>query len=173
MWIGRGQLLMPQWCQQLAEGKKTGPNPTDRRKKGSKDHFITDAQGIPLNFTLTQANRNEITQLNLLIEGIEPVKGRRGRPRFRPDKVQGDRAYDSEPHRRHLRALGIEPILAKRKTPHGSGLGIYRWVIERTIAWIKQYRRLRVRYERLADIHEAFLWLGCILIIWKVWIHSF
>jgi transposase len=54
------------------------------------------------------------------------------------------------------------------QTPHGSGLGKQRWVVERTIAWLHQYRRLRVRYERRDDIHEAFLAIGCSLICLKL-----
>ena len=49
---------------------------------------------------------------------------------------------------------------------NGSGLGRFRWVVERTFAWLNQFRRLRVRYDRRADIHEAFLSLGCALICW-------
>ena len=58
-------------------------------------------------------------------------------------------------------------FLAKRNTEHGSGLGRWRWVVERTFAWLNQFRRLRVRYEKRADIHEAFLSLGCVLICWN------
>lgn len=105
-----------------------------------------------------------MTQLLPLVEAIPPVRGQRGRPRRRPDRVQGDRAYDSQPHRQALRWLRIGPVLAQRLGEHGSGLGIYRWVVERTLAWLHQFRRLRVRYERRADIHEAFLSLGCSLI---------
>jgi len=46
-------------------------------------------------------------------------------------------------------------------------LGIFRWVVERTLAWLHQYRRLRIRFERRADIHEAFLSIGCALICFK------
>jgi Transposase DDE domain len=63
---------------------------------------------------------------------------------------------------------GIIPFLAKRNTEHGSGLGRWRWVVERTFAWLNQFRRLRVRYEKRADIHEAFMYLGCALICWNV-----
>jgi transposase len=82
-------------------------------------------------------------------------------------RVQGDRGYDSNRHRRALIARGIEPVLARRFRPHGSGLGRTRWVVERTLAWLHRYRRLAVRYERLDHIHEAFLTLGCILICWN------
>lgn len=148
-------------------GAQTGPNPTDKAKLGSKHHVITDGQGIPLAAILTKANAHDITQLEPLVEAIPPVRGKPGRPRRRPKRVQGDRGYDSEPHRQRLRAQGIEPVLAKRNTPHGSGLGVYRWVVERTLAWLHQFKRLRIRYERRPEIHEAFLALGCALICWR------
>jgi transposase len=56
---------------------------------------------------------------------------------------------------------------AKRNPEHGSGLRRWRWVVERTFAWLNQFRRLPVRYEKRADIHEAFLFLGCALICWR------
>lgn len=84
-------------------GGKTGPSQVDRRKGGSKHHVLTDAQGLPLAVILTAANCNDITQLIPLVEKIPPVQGRRGRPRRKPDIVQGDRSYDSEPHRRELK----------------------------------------------------------------------
>jgi len=128
---------------------------------------ITDAQGTPLAVQLTGANDHDVTHLLPLVEAIPPVRGKRGHPRRRPRRVQGDRAYDSEPHRQELRARGIEPVLARRNTEHGSGLGVYRWVVERTIAWLHQFRRLRIRYERRPEIHEAFLSIGCALICWR------
>ncbi len=126
--------------------------------------MLTDAHGIPLAALVTGAHRHDITQLLPLLQAIPPVRGKRGRPRRRPHRVQGDRAYDSEPHWQEWRAMGITPVLAERGTAHGSGLGIYRWVVERTLAWLPQWHRLRVRYERRADMHEAFLTLGCALI---------
>lgn len=87
-------------------GEKTGPNPTDRRKLGSKHHMLIDAQGIPLAVTLTGANRHDVTQLLPLVDKIPHVRGRRGAPRFRPEHIQGDRAYDSEPHRKTLKKKG-------------------------------------------------------------------
>jgi transposase len=116
---------------------------------------------------VTGAHRHDVTQLLPLLEAIPPVLGKRGRPRRRPRRVRGDRGYDSEPHRQVLRALGITPVLAQRGTEHGSGLGLSRWVVERTLAWLPQWRRLRVRYERRADIHEALLTLACALICWR------
>jgi len=120
-----------------------------------------------LAITLTGANAHDVTQLLPLVDGIRPVQGKRGRPRRRPKRVQGDRAYDSQPHRDKLRQRGIQPVLAKRNTEHGSGLGVFRWVVERTLAWLHQFRRLRTRYDRRDDIHEAFMSLGCAMICWN------
>lgn len=113
---------------------------------------------------LTGANTSDVTQLIPLVDAIPPIGGKPGRPRRRPKRVQGDRGYDSQAHRQALRQRGITAVLAKRYMPHGSGLGVYRWVVERTVAWLHQNRRLRIRYERRPEIHEAFLSLGCILI---------
>ncbi|MDN8077643.1 IS5-like element IS402 family transposase, partial [Burkholderia vietnamiensis] len=146
---------------------KTGPNPTDRARPGSKHHIVTDANGTPLAAILTGANVNDVMQLLPLIDAIPPIRGLRGHPLQRPRVVYADRGYDSERHRRALRDRGIEPVIAKRRTEHGSGLGKYRWVVERTHAWLHHFRRLRIRFERRADIHGAFLKLGCCLICWN------
>jgi transposase len=134
---------------------------------------LTDAQGIPLAAEITAANAHDVTQLLPLVAAIPPVGGKPGPRRRFPERVQGDRAYDSEDHRRVLRWLGITPVLARRLTEHGSGLGKTRWVVERTLSWLHQYRRLRVRYERRGDIHKAFLVIGCILICHKCLIGSY
>jgi transposase len=134
---------------------------------------LTDAGGVPLSVVVTGANRNDITQLLPLLDVLEPVKGKKGHPRQRPAAVQGDRAYDSQGHRSELRRRGIKPLLAKRRVPHGSGLGKSRWVVERTFAWLHDLRRLRVRYERRADIHEALLKLACVLVCHDCLLRSF
>lgn len=94
--------------------------------------------------------------------------GPRGHPRTRPDCVLGDRGYDAGYIRDGLRARHILPMLAKRNTENGSGLGQYRWLVERTFAWLNQFRQLRVRHEKRADIHEAFLALACAHLCWSV-----
>lgn len=99
-----------------------------------------------------------------LLDAIPPVRGRPGRPRRKPQSVFADRGYDHDIYRDLVRARRIIPAIARRGTPHGSGLGGYRWVVERTFAWLHGFKRLRVRWERRADIHEAFLKLACCLI---------
>lgn len=145
-------------------GDQTGPNPTDRAKRGSKRHLIYDGRGVPLAVRLTGANRNDLQEALALLDAIPPLHGERGRPRQRPDCVLGDRGYHATAIRRGLRARHIVPLLAMRRTEHGSGLGRWRWVVARTFAWLNQFRRLCVRYDKRADIQAAFLSLGCALI---------
>lgn len=115
---------------------------------------------MPLAVILTGGNRHDVTQLIPLVEAIPPIRGRRGRPRRRPRYLLADRAYDHTRYRRQLAARGITPIIARRGTSHGSGLGTQRWPVERTLSWLHQFRRLRTRWERRADIPQAFLSLA-------------
>jgi transposase len=75
------------------------------------------------------------------------VRGRVGRPRRRPAALIADRGYDHDKYRRLVWQLGIKPIIARRQTEHGSGLGRHRWVVERTFAWLHN-RRLLIRTDR-------------------------
>jgi len=117
-----------------------------------------------LSIQLTAANVHDSRQLQPLVTAIPAVRGKVGRPRQRPEAVQGDRAYGSAAHHRWLQQRRITDQLARCRTPHGSGLGKTRWVVERTLSWLHQFRRLRIRYERRPDIHQAFLTLGCAII---------
>ncbi|SEL27984.1 Transposase DDE domain-containing protein [Streptacidiphilus jiangxiensis] len=127
--------------------------------------MITDANGVPLAFTLTGGNRNDVTQLIPLLAAVPPVRGKRDRPRRRPDAAFADSGYDHDKYRRL--ALGIRLVIGRRKTEHGSGLGVHRWVVERAFAHLHHFRRLRIRWEIRDDIHEALLSPGCSLICWR------
>jgi transposase len=142
----------------------TGPSPVDRARTGSKHHLITDSAGVPLAISLTGGHRNDVTQLLPLVDGIGPVRGKVGRPRTRSDRLLADRGYDFDKYRRELRKRGVKPVIARRNTEHGSGLGKERWVVERTFAWLHNFRRLRIRYERRAELHLAFMQLGCAVV---------
>jgi transposase len=98
---------------------------------------------------------------------VPPVRGAVGRPRFRPASLVADRGYDHDTHRGLVRKRGVRPLIAHRQTAHGSGLGRVRWVVERTFAWLHHFKRLLVRYDRRAEIHEAFLALGCCLVCFR------
>jgi hypothetical protein len=107
----------------LFKGGLTGPSPVDRARTGSKHHLMVDANGVPLAVALTSGNRNDVTQLLPLVDGITPVAGKVGRPRQRPDRVVADRGYDHNSYRRELWRRGVKPVIARRGTEHGSGLG--------------------------------------------------
>ena len=81
--------------------------------------------------------------------------------------MYGDRAYDSEPHREQLRVRGIEPKIAKRNTESGSGLGVYRWVVERTISWLHGFRKMRLVTEKTEEMKFAFFNLAQSLICFR------
>ncbi|CAG9257149.1 hypothetical protein BDI4_540011 [Burkholderia diffusa] len=122
-------------------GRKAGPNPTDRARPNAKHDILVDA--------------------------IPPIRGVRGRPLRKPKVIYGDRGYDSDTHRQRLRDRGIRPVIARRRTEHGSGLGKFRWVVERTHSWLHNFRRLRIRFDRRSDIHEAFVKFARSLVCWK------
>ncbi len=84
-------------------------------------------------------------------------------PRERPSKLHAEKAYDAIALRRALRSRGITPRNARRGIDAGERLGRYRWVVERTLAWLLGYRRLGVRYERRADLLQGLLHLACAL----------
>lgn len=126
--------------------------------------MIVDRHGTPLAATLTGGNRHDVTQLLPLLDAIPPIRGQRGRPRRKPRRLYADRGYDFDRYRRLLWKRGIKPMIARRGVPHGSGLGKVRWVVERAFAWLHQFKRLRVRYERRADIHHGLLALACSII---------
>jgi hypothetical protein len=114
-------------------GKLTGPNPSDRAKRGSKRHLICDAGGVPLAIRLTGANPNDSQEALALVDAIPPLLGGRGRPRCRPACVLGDRGYDAAFIRSGLRKRHILPLLAMRRTKTaaawggGAGLSSGRW----------------------------------------------
>jgi transposase len=145
-------------------GELTGPNPTDRAKPGSKRHLLVEAAGIPLAFLLTPANVHDSTMLEPVLDAVPPIRQCAGRPRKRPGKLHADKGYDYPRCRRACRKRGVVPRVARRGIESGERLGRYRWVVERTLAWFARFRRLAVRYERRADILEAFHHLAAALI---------
>ncbi len=123
---------------------------------------VADGHGLPLGARLTSASPAEVT----LIEAI-PLKWPR------PQRVIYDRAADSDPLRERLRQKGIELICPHRKgrrkppTQDGRPLRRYkrRWMMERTMAWIGNFKRLLLRFERSIDIYKAFFAIACIMIL--------
>jgi transposase len=154
-------------------GSKTGPSPVDRGKPGCKYSLMVDRGGAALGVKVAGANASDHTQiLPLVREEFPRVGGQPGRPRTKPKRLYADAGYDSEPTRNVLRCLGIEPFIRKRGAPHGSGLGTVRWVVERTIGWVKGLRRLRVRYDRRDEAIEAWNTLAMAVVNFRLWQHA-
>lgn len=148
-------------------GEHTGPNPTDRGKLGCKHHILVDQRGLPLVAQISGAQVHDSRLLIPLMKAIPVVTGLPGRPRNRPGKLHADRAYASRAHRMWLRRRGIAVRIARYGIESRERLGRWRWVVERTLGWLHRFRRLRIRYERRADIHQAFLSIACALICWR------
>jgi transposase len=150
----------------VAGGPHTGPNPTDRAKNGCKRHVITDANGLPLVVQTGPANERDDRRAFALLEDFPTLPGPCGRPRTRPAILQGDAGYGFPDLIRHVRRRRIRPQLAPRgkAAAHGSGLGKTRYVVERTLSWFGNFRRIKLCYERLGEHFQAFHDLAATLI---------
>ncbi|WP_434099484.1 IS5 family transposase [Streptomyces sviceus] len=137
-------------------GPLTGPNPTDRGKRESKIHLIVDRRSLPVSLGTSAANTHDSQALQPLVQGIPPIRSRRGPRRRRPAKLHTDKGYGYPHLRRWLRTRGITPRIAHRGIENSTHLGRHRWVVERTIAWLTGCRRLHRRYERKPDHFLAF-----------------
>ena len=148
-------------------GERTGPNPTDRGRPGSKRHLLVDAGGIPLAVALTPANVHASRMLEPVLDAVAPIRQCRGRPRRRPGKLHADKAYDVPRCRQAGHERRILPRIARRGLDTSQRLGRHRWVVERTFAWFARFRRLVVRYAQRADTFEAFHHLPAAMICYR------
>jgi transposase len=125
---------------------------------------LVDGNGTPLGIHVDSASPAEVKLLKTTMDNVS-VAGKRGRPRSKPERLILDRAYDSNPERKRLDALGVELIIPARRNnkrathQDGRKLRRYRrhWIVERTNAWLQNFRRLVVRYERSAEIYEGLV----------------
>jgi transposase len=133
---------------------------------------VVDGQGVPLGVYLDSASPAEVNLLEPTLATIAVPRAGRGRPRQKPERVITDKAYDSDPLRSRLARRGIELIAPHRRnrtkvpTQDGRKLRRYRrrWKVERTFAWLGNFRRLLVRWEHHLTMYLAFFHLACLLI---------
>jgi IS5 family transposase len=142
-----------------------------RKGQGILIHTLTDAAGMPLSTRTTPANGDERAQVFPLLDTLHVRTGQRGRPRKRLRVLAADKGYDAKALRYRLRKRGIRPQIPtrvwKRRKPRGRPMkkDVPRFQAERTLAWFqRKYRRLVVRWERLAACFNAFLVLAMIRI---------
>jgi transposase len=129
---------------------------------------ITDLHGLPLTVYVTPANwRDDKVALELFAR-LRPLPDSQGRIWQQPRIGQGDRGYGYCQVILPLMLQGIDPWIprAMEKT-HGSGLGKLRYVVERTLSWFKDYRRISVCFERCGNYLQAFHDLAAALICLK------
>ncbi len=116
---------------------------------------------------MTAANVHDSRMLGPLLDAVAPVRtGRRGRPRRRPAKLHADKGYDYRRCRDECVRRGVKHRIARKGVDARSRLGKHRWTVERTLAWLARYRRLTIRYERLAAVHRGLLHLACAPVCW-------
>lgn len=128
--------------------------------------MLTETEGVPLVVQTTPANVPDQEQLPPLLEARPAVQGPRGRPRRNPDAILGDRAYGTKEMIARVEDDGIESLLAPRSDDtHGSGLGVLRYVVERTLACFSHFRRLRLCYERRGSHFQALHELAACLLV--------
>ena len=134
---------------------------------------VVDGQGIPIGSTLASASPAEVKLAEQTLETVKVPRKGRGRPKKRPARLIGDKAYDSDPLRKRCKELKIDLIVPHRKhrkkskKQDGRKLRRYRkrWKVERTFSWISNFRRLVVRYERLITVYQGFFHLAIIMIV--------
>jgi|ERR1043166_671921 Transposase DDE domain len=142
--------------------------------KGILIHSLTEGHGRPVANCVTPANGDERAQVVPLRDAVKVRTGKRGRPRKRLKVIATEKGYDAKALRQQLRQRGIRAQIPKRvwKTKKHRGRPIKTTVprcqAERTFAWYqKKYRRLVVRWERIAACFEAFLALATV----HIWVH--
>lgn len=154
---------------QLRPGEKGGAAVgKTKRGKGTKWMVLVDGEGLPLGVRLESASPSEVKLAEATLQEVR-VPRPQGRPRQKPKRVIADAGYDSDPLRRRLHKRGIELIVPYRKNNRarryedGRKLRRYRrrWIVERTNAWLGQFRRLLVRHEHLLCTYRAFFYLAC------------
>jgi len=149
-------------------GDQTGPSPVDRRKKGTKFTLLVDRHGAPLVIRTAPANQSDHKEALPTAAEFPEVGGKPGRPRTHPEEMYADAGYDSEATRNVLRWMGIEPHIRRKGSTHGSGLGRVRWVVERTISWLKGLRRMRFRYDRSETSIDAWTTIAAAVICMRL-----
>lgn len=150
-------------------GEQTGANPTDRGKKGTKRHLMTEAQGMPIGLVVTGAQRHDKTQVESVIDSIpfrlpDPCEEA-------PQHFCADKGYDYRDVRALIGYLGYTSHIKSRGDEKEAlripGYRARRWVCERTHSWLNRFRRILIRWEKNVENYIAFLHLAFAFIVWR------
>ena len=143
-----------------------------KRGKGSKCMVVVDGEGIPIGATIHSASPAESKLIETTLDSISHPKRGRRKLNARIQRLIADKAYDCDMLRVRLADRGINLICPHRRNrtrlrlQDGRELRRYkrRWKVERTFAWLQNFRRLVTRYERKSNIFLAFVHVACVLI---------
>jgi putative transposase len=150
-------------------GEKTGKNPTDRGKKGTKKSLLSDGDGGPLGVVIAGAN---VVEQKLLRETIEAIVVERPDPAGVEQNLGLDKGYDNPNGRAaatdagyvpHIRRIGQE----KKSCDRSKGHKPRRWVVERTFAWLSKCRGILVRYDKKDGNYLGLIQLACALLWYR------
>jgi transposase len=136
-----------------------------KRGKGTKIMAVADRTGLPIAISVSSASPHEVTLVEPTLETMFTTE--------LPERLIGDKAYDSDPLDEKLAEYGVELIAPHRanrkkaKTQDGRKLRRYRrrWKVERLFAWLQNYRRILVRFDRFVENYIGFVHLGCLVIL--------
>ena len=148
-------------------GDKTGKNPTDRGKLGTKRHFVVDGHGIPLGVILSGASDHDKTQFRATLDSVVVT---RPSPRIVEQHLCADKGYDYDDIRlsaNRRRYIAHIPYRGMVPLPKMLRQKAHRWVIERTNRWHNLFRRLKIRFEVYASNYLAFVDLASAIICFR------
>lgn len=151
-------------------GEKTGPNPTDRGKRGVKRSMLTEGHGVPIGVVVEGANRHDMKLVQPTIESLVVT-----RPKPTKEQPQGmclDKGYDYDEVREILQAFGFTAHIRPRgeetkAIKREAGFKARRWVVERAHSWMNRFRRLLVRWDKKAENYLALVHFACGLIAFR------
>lgn len=134
--------------------------------------MVAERAGIPLGVHITSASPGEITLVEETLAAVKVLRKRGGAPRRKPKRLIADKAYDADWLRISLWSRGIELICphrsGRKRPPLQDGCPLRRytwhWIVERTIAWLQDLRRIVVRWDRYPQMYLAFVHVACLLI---------
>jgi len=160
----------------FAPAKKSGDKVGVTKKgKGTKWMLVVDGNGLPFGFHLDSANKAEVKLAEQTLDTIRVARPR-GRPKQRPEKLVADRGYDSKGFRSALRRRGIRMCIPPKRRPAAwrakRGRPVVarkddfrqRYTVERSFAWLGNYRRLLIRWEHLSRVYQGFFTVAVLLV---------
>jgi putative transposase len=143
----------------------TGPNPTDRGKRGTKRHLLTDKNGMPLSVVITAANTHD---MKAAITTIDRIVVKRLSPKKILQNLCLDKGYDFLEIEHEAVKRSYVPHIRHReeeKTQIKNGYHTRRWVVERTNSWHNRFRKLLIRYEKKSENYLALVCLACCVLL--------